>query len=82
MSGAARPGAHRATHRCPGCHAPGVLPEMFSCRPCWRRLPWEYRDRVMVTWRARRHNPASTVAMAAHRRAMGDAEDWYTNHPS
>jgi hypothetical protein len=58
-----------------------VAQDRFACRPCWARLPWEHRDRVMTTWRARRARDADSSHLVAHHHAMRDAEDWYTKHP-
>lgn len=82
MSTVGMPGARATTHACPGCGAPGLSRERFACRPCWARLPWEHRDRVMATWRARTRPGADSSHLLAHHHAMRDAEDWYARHPA
>lgn len=65
----------RGTHPCPGCQRP-TLNHMLSCRPCWARLPREYRDLVNVTYRGRALFPRD------HIRAVADAIRWYRENPT
>lgn len=69
-------------HACPGCGALGVRDDRYACKPCWNRLPWELRDRIMATWSAKRRAPSDIHAAVAHRNAMEAGGIWYRGHPA
>lgn len=60
------------THPCPaGCGKP-VFTNQFACRTDWYRLPLDLRRAITSTYRRDR---------GAHLEAMGDAMQWYAEHP-
>jgi hypothetical protein len=67
-----------STHLCPRCGAVGVPQHQLSCKPCWWKLPADLRNAVNGTYRARTSGGADAVA--AHRRAITAALDWYRDH--
>lgn len=55
-----RPDALAEAHPCPvaGCTTP-VSPGHVSCREHWQRVPSHLRERLVVVFRNRKHNPAA-----------------------
>lgn len=58
-------------HDCPGSCGRQVRQDLFACRACWYRLPFEMRRRINETYRR---------DDAAHVRAMDAARDWFRSH--
>jgi hypothetical protein len=69
-------------HDCPGCGAPGVPYGRLSCTPCWFRLPVPIRGRITRAWRSLTRWPHDSDLLAAHRKAVADAGEWYRDNPA
>lgn len=74
------------THDCPGGCGAQVPQHQMACKPCWFRLPVDLRNAVNGTFRARqrttgRRPDVHSAAVAAHRKALVAAFQWYREHP-